>query len=312
MTDVTVSRSGQINLSGDEKALYLKIFAGEILTSFNTECKFQDKHVIREIQSGKSAQFPATGKITAAYHTVGKQLTGTPIAHNERVIVVDDLLVANTFIADIDEAKNHYDVRSEYTKQLGQALAVTFDKNVARVGLLAARDKATISGGFGGSQIVGGANILSDGTLISKALFSAATLLDEKDVPSGDRFAYLSPAAYYVAASTTDLINKDWNGSGSLSQGTIETLAGITIVKTNNLPNTDETSDASIPAAYKGDFSKTAISVQHRSSVGTVRLKSLSMQSDYLTLYQATLLVARYAVGHGILRPECAVEITTA
>ena len=43
----------------------------------------------------------------------------------------------------------------------------------------------------------------------------------------------------------------------------------------------------------------------------TVRLLNLSMQSEYLTLFQATNLVARYAVGHGILRPESSIEVVT-
>lgn len=310
MTDVTVSRLGQVNLSGEDNALFQQIFAGEILTTFNQECVYQDKHVIREIPNGKSAEFPATGTIKAGYHKPGTMLQGTPIAHNKRVIVIDDLLVADTYIANIDEAKNHYDVRAEYSKQIGQALALAFDRNVARVGVLAARDAATLTGGFGGSQIVGGANIKTDGVAIGKAMFAAAQVLDEKNVPSADRYAFMSPATYYAAAAEKTLINKDWNGAGSLAAGTIDTVAGIKIVKTNSLPATDETGDNEIPQKYRGDFSKTAFSVFHRSAVGTARLLNLAMDQQYLATHQATLLVAKYALGHGILRPECAIEVT--
>jgi hypothetical protein len=34
--------------------------------------------------------------------------------------------------------------------------------------------------------------------------------------------------------------------------------------------------------------------------------------SDYHIVNQCTLFVGKYAVGHGILRPECSVEITKA
>lgn len=309
MSDVTVSRLGQVNLSGDTEALMLKVFAGEILTAFNAACVYQDKHVTREIQSGKSAQFPATGTIEAAYHTPGTQLLGTPIAHNERVIVIDDLLLANVFIADIDEARNHYDVRSEYTRQLGEALARAYDKNVARVAVLAARAAATITGQSGGTVIEAGTNVRTDGTLIKAALFASAQKLDENSVPETDRFAFVRPATYYAAAAETDLINKDWGGRGSIADGKIETLAGITIVKSNHVPQTDESAVSAIPSKYRGDFSDTGFHVMHRSAVGTVRLMNLSMQSEYLTLFQATNLVARYAVGHGVLRPESAIEV---
>jgi hypothetical protein len=46
-------------------------------------------------------------------------------------------------------------------------------------------------------------------------------------------------------------------------------------------------------------------------AVGTVKLMDLAMEAEYQTRFQGTLMVARYAVGHGILRPECAVEIVT-
>lgn len=309
MTDVNVSRLGQINLAGDDKALMLKVFAGEVLNSFNANCIYQDKHTVRSITAGKSAQFPAIGKITADYHVPGAMLVGTPIAHNERVITIDELLLANVFIADIDEAKNHYDVRVEYTRQLGEALAVAYDKNVARVGVLAARAAATITGLNGGSVINGGLAVRTDGALIKAALFASAQKFDEKDVPDSERYAAMRPVTFYAAAATTDLINKDWGGRGSLADGKIETLAGITIVKTNHLPNVDETGVTTIPSKYRGDFSNTAMSVFHRSAMGTVKLMDLSMQSDYLTTHQATLMVARMAVGHGILRPESALEV---
>lgn len=309
MADLNVSRSGQINLAGDTQALYLKLFSGEVINTFNAKCVYQDKHVTRQIASGKSAQFPATGKITAAYHVPGTQLVGTPVAQNEKIITIDDLLLANVMIADIDEAMAHFDVRSEYSTQLGEALAVAYDKNVARVSVLAARQAATIAGMAGGSVINGGATVRTNAAQISAAMFSAAQLFDEKDVPETDRFAFMRPVTYYAAAASTTLINKDWGGKGSISEGKFETLAGIMAVKTNHLPNTDQTADATVRTKYRGNFANTAMSITHRSAVGTVKLMDLSMQSEYLTLFQASMLVARYAVGHGDLRPECAIEV---
>lgn len=310
MANVNVSRTGQINLAGDTDALHLTAWSGEVLTAFNASCVYQDKHLVRTITSGKATQFPATGTISAAYHTPGTQLTGTPIAHNERLITIDDVLLANTFIADIDEAKNHYSVREPITTQLGQALAKAYDKNVARVAVLAARDAATITGEAGGSVIKGGANVATDAELFKKSIFAAAQLLDEKDVPSPDRYAFVRPVTYYVAAQTSDLLNKNWDGDGSMSKGVIGTLAGIAIVKSNHVPHTNELNLTNVPAKYLGDFSKTAFHVMHRNAVGTAKLLELSMQHEYLTLFQATNMVARYAVGHGILRPECAVEVS--
>jgi hypothetical protein len=83
------------------------------------------------------------------------------------------------------------------------------------------------------------------------------------------------------------------------------------VVKTNHLPATviDTGPEAGTNARYAGDFSKTIGLIMHRSAVGTVKLMDLSTEADYDMRRQGTLMVAKYAVGHGILRPESAVEL---
>jgi len=63
---------------------------------------------------------------------------------------------------------------------------------------------------------------------------------------------------------------------------------------------------------YAGDDSKTIGLVFHKSAVGTVKLMDMTTEisgSDYGIMYQGTLMVAKYALGHGILRPEAAATI---
>jgi hypothetical protein len=184
VADYTVTYSGQANGAGGLDDLHLKLFGGEIITSFNTRCVMQDKQMIREIRNGKSAQFPATGKITAGYHTPGTELTGSgTMKFNERVITIDDLLVAHEFISNIDEAKNHYDVRAPITEQLGDALAQAFDQNSFQVGILAARASATITGQSGGTAITS-ANARTVGADMAAALFTAAQTSTRRTFPT--------------------------------------------------------------------------------------------------------------------------------
>lgn len=308
MSDMTVSFTGQDNGAGALDALHLKLFAGEIITSFNNETVVMDKHTIREIQNGKSAQFPATGKTSAYYHTPGAEISGTAINHSERVIVIDDLLLSDAFIANIDEAKNHYDVRGPYTEQLGDSLAQAFDQNVLQVGYLASRAAATITGQAGGSDVTAG-TMKTDKDVLRAGYFSAAQTLDEAFVPAKDRNVFLRPAQFYLSAQDTTLLNRDYAGNGSISTGMVETAAGISLVKTNNLPITNITTG---PSAYQGDFTGSAGLVMNKGAVGTVRLLNLALESEYSVRHQGTLMVAKYAVGHGILRPHCAVELNVA
>jgi hypothetical protein len=311
MANATPSRIGQVNNAGDVDALFLKVYAGEVLTAFTEQNKLADRTMVRNITSGKSAQFPATWKATASYHTPGTEITGNTIAGNERVIVIDDLLISPVFIASIDEAKTHYEVRSEYSKQAGAALARTMDKNLAQVGLLAARASATVTGGNGGSQITA-ATAKTDAAVLQTAAFACAQALDEKDVPEDDRYFYVKPAQYYLLINSgSNAINRDFGGegNGSVAEGNIFRIAGMRIVKTNNLPQSNV---ATGPAAYQGDFTNTAALAMHRSAVGTVKLIDLAVEMAYDIRRQGTLVVAKYAVGHGILRPESAVEVKTA
>lgn len=312
MANATPSRLGDINQGGSPfTELFLKVFSGEVMAAFERQNKFLTRQHVRTISSGISAQFPATGRTTAAYHTPGAEILGTPINHAERVITIDDLLLSSVFIANWDEAVNHYDVRSIYSRELGYALARTFDSNVAQVGILAARASATVTGLSGGSAITD-ADARTNADSLVGSIFDAAEALDGKDVPMEDRYCALLPAQYYLLVeSSSKAINRDYNdgSNGSVAGGFIMRVAGIEIVKTNNLPQTNVNTG---PAAYQGDFTNVAAFVWQRGAMGTVKLLDLALESEYDIRRQGTLMVAKYAMGHGILRPECAVEIKVA
>lgn len=314
MSNATPSRLGAINGGDDKDALFLKVFAGEVLTAFAEKNVLMEKHTVRSIASGKSAQFPVTGNFAAAYHTPGNEILGTSMNHAERVITIDDLLIANTFISNIDEAKNHYDVRANYSRKLGEALANTADKHLFQVGLLAARASATVTGGNGGSRITDADFLTSSDDLIA-GLFAAAQKFDEKDVPENERYAFVRPAQYYALAQNTKVLNKDWGGAGAYADGKVLRIAGLTIVASNHLPSTNISSGVTAggtPARYAVDARTTAALVMQKEAIGTVKLLDLAMESDYDIRRQGTLMVAKYAMGHGILRPECAIELATA
>jgi hypothetical protein len=309
MTDTVVSRTGQINHTGDALAMFLKVFSGEVLTEFERTTLFTDKHFIRAITSGKSAQFPLIGKASSRYHTPGQWIDGTVIDHAEKVITIDDLLIADTFIANIDEAMNHYDVRGPYSQELGRELAQAFDTNVARVIALAARAANPMTSRPGGTRI-SNVNMDTDKDVLRTSLFSAAQKLDEKNVPAQDRTAFFRPAQFYIMAQDPTLVNKFYGNTGAdLGQGTLETVAGFPIVKSNNVPGANDTANTAVHSKYRADFSTTVGLISHKMAAGTVKLMDLAMDAQYEPRRQGTFMVAKYAVGHDWLRPECAVEL---
>ena len=305
MSNATVLRSGQDNLAGDAKANFLKVYGGEVLTNFEEYNVMKDLQQMKTIQSGKSAQFPATWQVSSSYHSVGAEIVGQTSPASERVISIDDPLIADVFLADIEEAMNHWDSRSVYTSETGQALARKFDTNSMQVAILAAQASATVTGGNGGAQLTN-AGYATTGSTIAAGIFSAAEQLDNKYVPEMNRHAILRPAQYYLVAQTTDVINRDWGGNGVYAEGSVLKVAGINIVKSPHLPSANVTDG---PAAYQGTFVNTQGLVFHTTTMGTVKLMDLSVRADYDPRRLGTLIVSKYALGHGILRPESSVEM---
>jgi len=235
------------------------------------------------------------------------------------VVTIDDLLISHAFIANIDEARNHYDVRAPYSDQIGRALAYQMDKHKLQLAISAARGASPVTGEFGGGSVTG-ATMLSDttGAALVTGLFKAAQMMDEKNIPADDRYAYLAPAAYYLLAQNTNIMNQWWGGEGEYAGAKVLRVAGINIVKTNHAPfGATVAADAAVTAGGVGNkyavvATTTVGVVTHKEAIASVKLMDLGMESEYDIRRQGTLMVAKYALGHGILRPSAAVELKTA
>jgi len=343
MGNMNESRLGQVLGSGDAQALFLKVFSAEVLTAFEEKNVMMPLHTVRTITSGKSAQFPMTGKATAGYHVPGDEILGNAINHAERVISIDNLLVSSAFIANIDEAMNHYDVRSIYSRELGYALANHCDRAVIRSGIAGSLDQTDAIGnslGTDGTQTLAS----NDAAGLVAKLVATAQLFDERDVPDTDRYAIITPEMFYllVAAAgssglSSAIFNNDFDGTGSINQGrqTLQ-IAGMTVMMSNHIPAGDEgtatgalgdgtdgvrndpfvdagATGASAGEGYSGiDFQKYCGLAFHRSGIGTVKLLDLAMESEYLVQNQGTLMVAKYAMGHNFLRAQACVGLKKA
>ena len=359
---------GSVNSAGTRTALFLKIFAGEVLATFEETNVMKPLHTIRTISSGKSAQFIVTGAATSRYHTPGESLLDptnlgnnlgneadaggdiddkylAKIPHNERVIHIDKLLTSSAFIDDLDSAMSHWDIRSTYAKEIGKELAKQFDINTLHTAIACSRQSATITGGKVGGAVGAAAGVANDADVLLDAIASAAQKLDENDVAEGDRCLILKPAQYWLllndssATTRSHLVNRDFTaGNGDIATGALMNAFGFKIFKSNHIPGVTDAlagdsggrADPDVGGAgtgnnpfdgavsptdqsgYRADFPATVGIAFHKSAVGTVKLLDLSVQSDYLVTHQGSLLVARYAMGHNFLRPEAAIELTSA
>lgn len=334
-------RSGEIyGGSTDPRELYLKLYAGEVMRWFHRTNTFLDLHRVRTISNGKSASFPYTGTVQAGYHIPGEYIYGQTAVQAEKIITVDQLLIAPIFIPNIDEAMVHYDARSIYSEEAGRALSKKFDFNVARnivrsaymtTPRMAVSNYRSVSENAGiGSKLTDLADVETNTASLKIQLRKAAVALDERFIPSEGRYAVLQPAQYYLLAAdvpATSILNRDlgnggsqatpalppWMGFEFRASNTLKEIAGVNL---SAAPADDKDSAAALavvsPNDYTGNFTNLVATCFQRDAVATVKLMDLAVESKYLVERQGWLLVARYAFGHGTLREECVVNIEKA
>ena len=245
-----LTRPGQSNSTGDARALYLKLFSGEMFKGFQRNAIARDLVMKRTLKNGKSLQFIYTGRTTAEYHTPGNAILGNtdgapPVA--EKTITVDDLLVSSAFVYELDETLAHYELRGEISKKIGYALAEKYDRLIFRAISKGARIASPITkANFvepGGTQIQVGAGSDANDSLVSAnlvtAFYDAAAALDEKGISNDGRVAVLNPRQYYALIKDVNgnhLINRDVQGTALQSGEGIIEIAGIKIYKSMNVP----------------------------------------------------------------------------
>ena len=323
MANVTIANpmsiNGQATTDADKLALALKVFSGETLTAFQRTSVTTGRVMERTIASGKSAQFPVFGRTKAHYLKSGQNLDDLRenIQQNERVIKLDGLLTADALIFDLDEFIAHYDFRSPYASELGNALAISHDASVlAELAKEALNTTENVAGNGKGGVIttkldsgVVGIN-KQTGLAIYQTLLQAKAAMSKNYVPATERYAYLDPEYHSALASAVEFLNRDYGASGTILEGNVIRLAGFDILECPHITrggddnaNVIQGEGHVFPAAY---VDKHPIIICHKTAVGVLRLKNLSMETGRRIEYQADQMIAKMAVGVGGLRPEAA------
>lgn len=337
--DQTVNFAGQKNNTGNSREMYLKVFAGEVLTAFKQENQFLGKTRVRQLTSGKSAQFPVMGTTVAKYHTPGQLIQADQLPNVERTVTIDDVALSSIFVADIDEAMKHYETRSVYSAEAGATLAELIDRNIARMIAKASFITDATAAGNAGLEVPASGQVYTpniqfgaagdevDGAKIVDGIFKARTALKKANIPLRGVEVALPPEQYEALVNVTDTnkvtwLNKDVGGAGSVGMGTIPYVAGLPVFETNSIPQTDESAGTSDPepladtavgsgnqAKYRGDYSKVVGLIFHRDAVATSKLMDVSTKWVREDLRLGNTLLTTQAVGHDILRFECAISL---
>ena len=330
---------GTESTEAERRALGLKVFAGEIMNVFYNMVATEGKVRNVTIGNGVSAQFPHTGIVKGGFHKPGTPLTFNTTKQAERTISIDDIIYAALSFPLEYDLIGHLDFRQDYARSAGQVLAETKDTMHFSEIIKAARTGALIAGETdGGSQIISDSFKIAAGgaadegvvaMAIFQAIFAAVDIFDGKKVPYTQRYMALRPYHYNLLVRAImengfSLSNTDYMSMrADINNATLPQIGGINIFKTNMLPSTNLTATgdahggtantlATLPVHtnHVVDASKTIGLIWTPECVGSVTRQGLATLMESSITHLSDLHVSYMLCGAGVLRPECAIELS--
>lgn len=250
----------------------------------------------------------ATTTLTVTAVTSGRLIPGMAISGS-------GVTAGTRILSQLTQTNNdNLGLRGTYQVSVSQTAAsttitATGGPNAGRIG-----QAETLSGGYTtATRNAKGDELIS---LISRL----KVRMKEKDVPTDNLVCVMPPDEYDCLMDSTRALNADFNGgggsNGTFADGRILRVKGIPIIESNHVtqPAYTNVSGLDLNADYQQDLSKCRGIIFHRDAMGVLTLRNIGLQvtaagGDFNIMYQASLMVARMAIGMGKLRSECAAVI---
>lgn len=331
----------------DTQELFRTRLVGLVNAAYDEQNKTKPWVQHETLTDGKSVEFTALGEASGSYHQIGDDILvdenadGDSYLSNMKpgvtLIHVDPIFQASVFLSVEDMKKAHAELgggaqaasrTGKYGQRLGAKLASYLDITNLRCMNNCARTEAIIRGMESDAGIpLGGAVVVDEsaGTNADDfvtALLTCARVLDTKNVPSEGRVCWLAPTQYYRFFGTTNhqVLDKDFGDGGNLAKGTLVEIGGILILPSNHFRAAqtglgqwaNATNSYADPfAAVTLGYGSTIAVVTHQDAVGQVNMANINVEVTYWPNRLGWQLTAFQMHGHGVVTPQCAVEINT-
>jgi len=330
-----MAASDLTDFGGD--SLFKTVFSGLVLREYEARRLFAPLVTTRQVTRGKAVDFSLLGTVAPVYHTPGDNVILDnshlkDVLHAKVTVTLNDKLIASTMVDELAELKNDFPARAELAAEMGRAIADREDRLIAQAITMAALGRRNGSASpnemYAGEPAAGGYAVVADGGTdavtrenLLNALFSAATSLDEANVPEDDRYFAVHPSYFHHLARNTDVLNKDWGGSGVFADNKVFRVAGFSVIKSTNIPKI--TADAAGLAGERNDLDFDPQNIQsgagnagqlwglcfHKGAAAVAKGMDMRTEVEYKTEYQGTLILASNVMGAAALRRQSAVII---
>lgn len=279
-------------------------------------------------RKGDVVHIPAVSRLSVYDKIAETPVTLQARTETEFTIQIDRYKEASFMLEDVVDIQAAYDVRAEYTREAGYALARDLDNAVLAL-------RAVIKNNTGQNLYVT-SNGTSGGTAqaISKAgILAAKQILDEADAPQDNRMLIVSPGQMADMLTVTEFVSMDYQSNTPTESGKIGRIYNIDVMMTTQIGTNSLTGyvngTGATPLPTPGLVGSPYLPSQDTYGTGLdVGFASailchpdwaiLAMQQDPRiehsreVLFQADVLVATQIYGTRIYRPDHAIILNTA
>lgn len=215
-----------------------QLWAGSILQNLHKAQVFGSELLVNkdyegEIRAGgDTVNIQALGAVNVIDYTKNTDLSALQVmSDSTQQLLIDKQKAFNVFLDDIDVVQQKPKVRGEITREAAYALSDTADTLIA----------TAMAAGVSAGNVVGSATepVTPSATTAYEYLVDLGVLLDEANVPSAGRWAAIPP--WFEGLLLKDdrfVAGGGSNGEARLMNGVIGQAAGMTVVKSNNVPAT--------------------------------------------------------------------------
>ena len=252
------------------------------------------KMISFEGQPGDTLHIPDISEFTTAAKAANTQVTLQAPTETKFDLSINKHRESSFLIEDLIGVQSSYDLRSEYTKSAGYAMAKRLDADIAQsISGLTYQYKGSDGTTVWGNGTVGG------GDLTEAAIRQAIEYLDTANVPQEDRFLFIHPAQKNVLLGISRFTEYQMIGMGGmpLRTGQFGEIFGVPVYVSTQPLATGTAHGCML--AHKNAF---AMAIQH----------SPRVQAQYKLEYLGNLFVVDAIYGYAVYRANHGVGLYTA
>jgi hypothetical protein len=229
------------HLSDQDRADLIEEFGGMVDSQFAKASMMRNFVPVQSITGTDTKTVRRAGKTQLQKLTDGVRPAANKTSFGKTSVTVDTVILARDNQSLLNSFQADFNVRAELAKDHGKELGKFFDQAFLIQGIKSASMAAPtgLNGAFGAgkNRTLNSAGDELDPDKFFAEIDGILTEMQEEDIDTDECAIFVSPTQYKVLLNHDKLIDRDFSmANGDFADGTIKTVDGCPLVKTNRIP----------------------------------------------------------------------------